>query len=675
MHKNQFLSDSVKYFDVDFSNVSKEDLVYAYDFLIEKSKEEFSKKLELESPTYDDFFSEGSFEKLMSLSHLVGSMSSLLDNKIFREIDEQYSPQISVLANEFALNTVMYDKLRNFSTSEGFKSLSEIRQKMITKILKNLDDMGISLSPSNKKKLNSLYEKQVKLVTKFQNNITDAQANLKVTANVSILDGMPQKIIDNILGYNTAINFDGLPNKVLLDESSGTLSDVLVYSSDEIIRKKIYNKRKELCLSGKFNNSKLIDKIYKNKQKISTLLGYKTYAHQATEDNMAKNPENAINFINKIGENAKLAAKNEVDFIKSEGCKILGRNVEWWDHEYVCNKILKQFYDIDQNEVKKYFPVDSVVNGLFSLLKKVFDINFVLDSNFNSWDDSVLTYNVYEGENFVGKMFMDLYKRKGKSPGAWLDPVSSYENNSLNKTHPVALLVCNVAKESTGASTMEHNDIVTLFHEMGHALHLLLSKVEEEYFSGFNNVEHDAVEIPSQALENFAYNTKVLELISSHVSDGSKIPLELANKLANSKNFLSATFLINMVKFSEMDLLLYSQDEEHPYKFEEDAMKKWAISDTIDFDRKRMPMFSHIFGGGYAAGYYAYQWADVYAVDTFSYLSDLDLFTSESLERFNSYKKNILYTGGSNPMEDNFNNFKGSQPSIENYLNFYLQNS
>lgn len=385
---------------------------------------------------------------------------------------------------------------------------------------------------------------------------------------------------------------------------------------------------------------------------------------------MAKTPEAALEFLEKLGNIALPYARKEAEFVGEFGKKLLNRKVEWWDHEYVTNTIMKTRFEIDPEEVRLYFPVDKVISGLFDLCKSMFDVEFVEDKTKNTWHSDVRYFNVYEAGEHIGGIFMDIYKRPGKTPGARLDPLSTYENNDLAKTKPVALLVCNAPKDSGQESTFELDEVITLFHEMGHGLHHLLSKVEEEFYSGFNNVEHDAVEIPSQLMENFVYEKNVLKKITAHTKTGDAIPDELIEKIIKSKKFLGATMIINMVRFSEMDMRLYMQKEKHPFEIELEAMLKWKITENLDKERRRMPVFSHIFGGGYAAGYYSYQWAEVYAADGYKYMTS---GTQEQRnERVKKYKEEILYTGGKNSMKDNYALFKPGEVDLKHLLNNYI---
>ena len=668
MSNNVLLTSNLAALDVDFSKITPENFIEAYEIFLKQSQEEFDALLKNKNPTYKDLFQDVSAEKLMALHHLMGSLNALMENDELRKIEEKYSGILTFKFTQWSLNSKMYKKTENFTKTKEYEALSELRKRMIQKILKDLRESGVNLPAKEKKQLAKLNQKHVKLAQKFQNNITDAQAQLSFIIGDKELKGVPERTINN--AKEIAKQKDMKPGRYYINESSGIMDDIMAHSENEEIRKKIYMKRRSLATQGKYNNTKIIEEIYKLKQEIAAMLGYKDFASMALEEQMAKTPESALNFLDNLGKIALPYAKKEAELTRKFGEKILGRDVQWWDMEYIHNTIIKTEFDIDPEEIRKYFPVEKVINGLFDLCKSMFDVEFVEKKDKHTWHADVRYFDVYESGKHVGGIFMDIYKRLGKTPGAWLDPICSYENNDLAQTKPIALLVCNAPKDEGQVPTFELEEVVTLFHEMGHGLHHLLSKVEEEFYSGFNNVEQDAVEIPSQLMENFVYEKAVLKQLTSHVQTSESLPDDVIDKIIKTKKFLGASMVVSMVRFSEMDLRLYMQKEKHPFEIEFDAMMKWKISDNFDKDRRRMAIFSHIFGGGYAAGYYSYQWAEVYAADGYNYINSTN--ESERRERLKKYKEEILYTGGKKSMKDNYALFKPTEVDLKHLVNNYI---
>lgn len=673
MSQNALLTANLSSFDVDFKQLTEEAFVESYDFFLKKSQEEFDAVIKKKSPTYKDFFEDGFSQKLMDLHHLLGSLNTLVENEAFRKIEEKYSSILTLKFTQWSLNSTIYKKMQAFTKTPEYESLSDLRKKMIQKTLKELKTSGVDLDANKKKQLAKINQKLAKLSQKFQNNITDSQDQLSFLIGEKELKGLSERSINNAkeISKEIAKNMDFKEGRYYIDQSSGLINDVMSNSENEAIRKRIYIKRRGLATKGKYDNTFLIEKIYKLKQEVSALLGYKDYAHMTLEDQMAKTPKSALDFLEKLGNIAIPYAKQEAQLIREFGKNLLGRNVEWWDHEYVANKVIKNNFQIDPENIRQYFPVNKVIGGLLDLCKSLFDVEFVENKSKNTWHEDVRYFDVYESKKHIGGMFMDIYKRPGKTPGAWLDPLCTYEHNDLAQTKPVALLVCNAPKDSCQESTFELDEVVTLFHEMGHGLHHLLSKVEEEFYSGFNNVEQDAVEIPSQLMENFVYEKEVLKNITSHIKTKEPIPDELIEKIIKSKKFMGATVIVNMVRFSEMDMTLYMQNTKHPYDVEVEAMQKWKITENIDKDRRRMAMFSHIFSGGYAAGYYSYQWAEVYAADGYNYIKSGT--EEERKERLRKYKEEILYTGGKQSMKDNYALFKPSEVDLKHLINNYIE--
>lgn len=619
MAENILLTSDVATFDIDFSKLTPQMFIEAFDILLSEADKEFSAKVKAKKLTYKELSEDVARERLMAVTHVLGNLNALIDNEEYRDIEEKYTGIISVKMTEWALSSKMYKKIQLFSMTKEYQGLSDLRKKMIQKILKDLRTGGVDLPSKDKKVLAKINRKTSQLVQKFQNNITDAQDSIAFIVKEKDLKGLPERSLNNAKEIAKQKN---LPEgKFYIDEPSGLVDDAFTYSKSEALRKKIYLKRRELCTTGKFNNTKLIDKIYKLKNEVAHMLGYQDFAHMMLEDNMAKTPSTTLDFINKLGNIALPHAKKETELIREEAKKILGREMNWWDGGFVVDKITKEKFDIDPEEVRLYFPVDKVMNGLFELCKSLFDVSFVENKNKHTWHPDAKYYDVFEGDNHIGGLFMDIYKRAGKTPGAWLDPVCAYENNDIRSRKPVAVLVCNAPQDAGQTSTFEMYEVVTLFHEMGHALHHLLCKVEEEFFSGLHQVEHDAVEIPSQLMENFVYEREVLKKLTSHVKTGEQLPDELIEKIIKNRKFLGASEILNMVRYSEMDMRLYMQNEAHPYEIEAKILKKWKVNDNYDKKRGRMAVFSHIFGGGYSAGYYAYQWAEVYAADGYKYLA------------------------------------------------------
>lgn len=668
MENNILLTENVSAFDLDFSKLTPWLFSSAYDVLLSKAQEEFNEKLKNKNPTYRDLSKQDSQERLLAVHHLLGSLNTLVENEEYRKIEEKYTAVLSKKLTEWSLNSKMFKKIEKFTKTKEYSQLSDIRQKMIQKILKDLKVNGVNLPAKQKKELAKLNQKLAKLGQKFQNNITDAQESLSFLVKEKDLKGLSERAINNAKELSKKMEVP--EGKIYIDEPSGLINDIMENGENSSLRKKIYLKRRVLCTKGKYDNTKLIDQIYKLKQEIATILGYQDYAHMTLEENMAKTPLEALEFLNKLGNKALPYAQKENQFVREEGKKILKREMEWWDFDFVVNHIMKSNFKLDSEEIRLYFPVDNVINGLFDICKSMFDVTFVENKTKKTWHEEVKYFDVYESGNYIGGIFMDIYKRQGKTPGAWLDPLCTYENNDLKQTKSVALLVCNAPKDEGQESTFELEEVITLFHEMGHGLHHLLSKVEEEFYSGFNNVEHDAIEIPSQLMENFVYERSVLKQITSHIKTGSQIPDELIDKIIKSRKFLGASTIVGYVRFSEMDMMLYLQKEQHPYEIEKQMMEKWKLNNAYDVNRLRMPIFSHIFAGGYAAGYYAYQWAEIFAADGFNYLISGN--EEDRKERVRKYKEEILYTGGSKSMKDNYVLFKPTEVEIQHLVNSYI---
>lgn len=664
---NQLLVNDVESFNVDFTKLNVEDFENALEVSLKKATEEFNSIRKMKNHTFDELFSFPETSHLLSVFGLLGTLISLIDNEEYRQLYEKYNEILTVQMLEWNFDKRNYRNLEAYSRSEDYNKQPLIRQNIVQKTILDLKKSGINLSNAEQKKFRKIAQKLSVLTTKFTNNVTDAQKKLNFVVSKNSLRGLSDRAWANVEALRVE---KGLPeNKCYIDEVSGLLADVMSDVRNQSIRKKIYDARKKSCTSGKFNNIKVIDKIYKLKQEAANILGYKSVAHEVLAENMAGKPENVLKFINDLGSEALPHARNQFNEVSTFGEKLLKRQIKPWDIPFVTKKMEKKLAKLDSDVIRNYFPVDHVIQSLFDFCKDKFGVSFVQVEK-KAWDEDVRFFEVYENGELVGSMYMDLFKREGKRPGAWLSPICTARNNSVSQKKAVALLVCNAPKD-TGVSTFSLDEVVTLFHEMGHALHHLLSKVSEEYFSGFNHVQHDAVEFPSQLLDMFVYNEEVLKKISKHVDTGAPLSKPLIEKIKKSKKFLGAIHIMRTLQFSDMDMSLYLQNEKHPFEIEREVKEKWLINPNYDRENFSMKSFMHIFSGGYDAGYYGYQWAEVLSADAYNYLTE-KVSKAEMKLRFERYKKHVLYTGGEQSMSNNYYDFAKSEPNVKSLIQQYI---
>lgn len=663
---NELLNPKIKNLDANYEKLTPEMFESALEETFQKRSAETEKKRKFKNVTYKDL-NDSEIEKQFDyIFNLLQTLNSLQENPKLREIEDKYSEKNIEFRMKCLFDKALFKQLERFINSDEFQGLNDIRKKMLNKCLSDWRKSGIDLSKAKQKRFAKIRQQQSKLQNKFSNNITDADKNMFLIVSEKTLRGLPERALLNAKKLSQE---KGVPaGKLYIDEVSGLFADVMENVRNEGVRKRIYNLRKNKCLKGKFSNVKLIDQIYKDSFEIANILGYKTAAHNVLEDNMAATPERVAEFISFLGNEAAPFAKKEVKELYDFGQKVLKRPMQVWDNIYVANKMEQKVANLNQEELKKYFPVDHVIKGLFEFCKDKFDVSFKkIDKKM--WHKDVIVYEVYEGESLTGTLVMDLYRREGKSDGAWLSPISTYCNNDLEKNLPCALLVCNVSKDQ-GVPTFKFDDVITLFHEMGHGLHLLLSKVSEDYYSGFNNVQFDAIEFPSQLLESFVYNTDVLKSISKNIENNKTLSNSLIAKIQKNKKFMGANSIMRTLIYSDIDQKLYTQNVKHPFEVEKEVRENWLINENSDLENYMTKTFRHIFGG-YCSNYYVYQWAEVMAADAYNYLTE-NVSEKEVQERFTRYKQTVLYTGGEQSMNNNYHDFAKREPQVKALVNQYI---
>lgn len=656
---NQLLEKALIDNQLNFQKLKPQHFIVAFEKLIPQVKEEFEDEIKLES-NYENLFEKGFKSKQLSkvLSYL-NHLNGVVQNEDLRNIYGKYVPQISAMYQEMGLDKRNYDKLINYKMTVEYNTLSDIRKKMINDIILNYELGGISLENDKKERLKEISYRLIQLSEKFENNIMDVEKTFEREIDIEQLKGLPERSFNNI-----EIKENG---KAFISESSGVYEDILKYCDIEATRKLIYEEQLALGIKEGFDNRPILQEILILRKEEANILGYDNYASYSLAREMLKSPKEVLSFIEDLANKAIDQAKQESIEINNFGKHFLGRNVEFHDRGYVIEQMNKQLYAVNYEEIRQYFPVEKVLTGLFEIVEKLYAISFVKNVEKSIWHEDVVVYNVLnENEENIGLLYLDLYKRKNKESGAWMLPKESKVDTEYEQKKPITYLVLNLAKNQKAETTVEFNDIVTLFHEMGHGLHNMLSEVKEEYFSGLSNVEHDAIELPSQFMENFAWDYEVLRKLSSHINTGEELPFNIFEKMQNAKFFLAANQILRQSIYSYLDMYIHTESV-NPLDFETEIFNRWKTRD-IDIRSQFLAVFSHIFAGGYAASYYSYKWSEVLSADAFHALKEKGNTYIEQKEMANKFKKTILSRGGTNDMLDNFIEFRGRKPDVKYLL-------
>ena len=420
------------------------------------------------------------------------------------------------------------------------------------------------------------------------------------------------------------------------------------------------------------DNRPVLAEIIKLRQEHATLLGYANHAEYQLEENMAKRPDTALDFSLDLARRSLPQAKREMAEMLEFGSNLLKRIPEFHDIGFVSEKMREAKFSVNSEALRQYFPVEKVVGGLFELIETLYGLRFVRNLTTSAWHEDVRVYDVMDVASNVlkGTLYLDLFKRKHKNSGAWMSPVQSRHDGGSQARLPVTYIVCNAPKDVGQVATFDFDEVVTLFHEMGHGLHNLLTEVPEEYFSGLNQVEHDAVELPSQFMENFCWDYEILKKLTQHVVTGESLPVAEFVNLKASKLFMAANSLLAGARYSILDMMVYSNPDKDPFELETQVLNSLKARER-DPRATILPSFSHIFVGGYSAGYYAYQWAEMLSADAFAALKGEGSSFEAQRKAANLFRKHVLATGGVQGMDKNFKEFRGREPDLSHMLREY----
>ena len=563
----------------------------------------------------------------------------------------------------------LYKKYQSLKDGEIFESLTPSQKRIIDNVLREFKLGGAELNELEKARFKVIQEKLAKLSTQFEENILDATNEFSIfVGDADDLQGIPEENIkkaqseaieDKKEGYKFTLHFPSyLP--------------VMQYAEDRNLREKLYRgyaTRASELASPKFDNTKLIDEILALRYESAKLLGFNHFTEMSLVTKMAKSNEEVVSFLMDLANKAKPFALKDMEEL-SAFSKTLGiEKLEAWDIAYVSEKLRQAKYSFSENEVKQYFPEHRVLKGLFKVVETIFKLK-IIKTDTPTWHKDVSFYSIKnDRDELVGQFYFDLYARNHKRGGAWMDEAISRYKNSFESSHPVAFLTCNFSSPSENKPALfSHDDVITLFHEFGHGLHHMLTKVDEYSISGIKGVEWDAVELPSQFMENFCWEWDVVKHMTEHVDNKSPLPEALFKKMIEAKNFQSGMQTLRQIEFSLFDIRLHTQYSDqnkiNSLKLLETIRDEIAVVRPPAWNR--FPnSFSHIFAGGYAAGYYSYKWAEVLASDAFSLFEEEGILSSNAGQKF---QEEVLSKGGSRPAMESFVAFRGRTPSVDALL-------
>ena len=599
------------------------------------------------------------------------------------ELRTAYNASIALLTEygtEVSQNETLFNAYQQLANSDEYLQLSHAQKQSIDNALRDFRLGGVALSDDHKKRFGDIQQRLSELSTQFSNHVLDAtQAWFKQFDNADALAGLPESALaqaaqtaqqKSLTGYVITLDFP-------------SYYAVMMYAENRALRQEIYtayvtrasaasqkiNDQHQVETTTEFDNTAIIAETLALRHELAQLLGFANYAERSLATKMAQTTQQVLQFLQELAQKSKPYAQRDYDelrnFAKANGCD----DLQAWDTTYYSEKLRVEKYSISQEELRAYFPAEKVIAGMFTVVNKLFSIDVQQVTEFDTYHSDVRFYNIFKKGEKIASFYLDLFAREGKRGGAWMADARVRRKTETGVQLPVAFLTCNFTPPvGDTPSLLTHDEVTTLFHEFGHGLHHMLTQIDVAAVSGINGVAWDAVELPSQFMENWCWEPEAIPLISGHYQTSESLPQHLLDKMLAAKNFQSGLQMLRQIEFSLFDFRLHAEyDAKNPRTAQEvlqQVRSEVAVVRPPEFNRFENS-FSHIFAGGYAAGYYSYKWAEVLSADAFARFEEEGIFNSTTGE---SFLHEILQQGGSKAPMELFMQFRGREPSIDALL-------
>ena len=665
-----------------FDAIAPEHVTPALDVLLADASAVIAR---LEAPmapvTWDNFILplENAAERLGRAWGIVNHLNSVADTPELRAAYNENQPRVTEFWTALSQNLALFDKYKALKASPEFGHFSSARQKIIDNALRDFRLGGAELPDEQKKQFADIQEDMAALGTRFSENVLDATNDFALfVEDEGELAGLPD---DALQLARSAAERDGKPGyKFTLHFPS--YYPLIQYADRRSLREQMYRayvtKASELGAKPDWDNTQNIASLLRLRQDEAALLGYRNYAEVSLVSKMAQSLQQVIDFLEDLAARARPFAEKDMAELRAFAKEALGLDaLEAWDIPYVSEKLREQRYAFSEQEVKQYFPEPQVTGGLFSTIETLFSVS-ILPDEAPVWHKDVKFFRIEREGRLIGQFYLDLYARNGKRSGAWMDDARGRRVLAGKAQTPAAYLVCNFSEpvEKDGQmrpALFTHDDVITLFHEFGHGLHHMLTQVDELSVSGISGVEWDAVELPSQFMENFCWEWDVLQQMTAHADTGVPLPRALFDKMLAAKNFQSGLQMLRQIEFSLTDMHLhgdYDPSGGKPFSAVLDEVRaRFSVVLPPPFNRF-LHSFSHIFAGGYAAGYYSYKWAEVLSADAYGAFEEAHAAGGSilSADVGGKFLREILAVGGARPAMQSFVAFRGREPKIDALL-------
>lgn len=613
-------------------------------------------------------------ERVGRIWGVVAHLNSVVDTPELRAVYNELMPEVTVFFTEIGQDIELYERFKAIKASAEFDRLTEAQQTKLAHDLRDFVLSGAELPAEQQAELAALQTEGAQLSAQFSQNVLDStDAFALYFDDAAPLAGIPE---DAQAMFAAAAEAEGKSGYKVGLQMPHYLA-VMQYADNRELREQIYRayvtRASELSNDGKFDNTANINRTLEIALQTAKLLGFANYAELSLATKMADTPAQVTDFLRDLAKRAKPFAEKDLAEVRAFAAEELGlADPQPWDLTYAGEKLRQAKYAFSETEVKKYFPVSKVLHGLFAQINRLYGVNFI-EKRVPVWHPDVRYFELENGGAIIGGVYMDLYAREGKRGGAWMNDYKGRRrfmdgDRAGQIQTPTAYLVCNFTPPVGGKEPrLSHDEILTLFHETGHGLHHLLSQVEELGVSGINGVEWDAVELPSQFMENFVWEYDVLAEMSAHEDNGAALPRELFDKMVAAKNFQRGLFMVRQMEFALFDMLIHSETDagrlNNWAQVLDDVREEVAVIRPPQYNRFALS-FGHIFAGGYSAGYYSYAWAEVLSADAYAAFEESDDVRATG-KRF---WREILAVGGSRPAAESFKAFRGREPQIDALL-------
>jgi oligopeptidase A len=604
----------------------------------------------------------------------VGHLHGVKDSPALREAYSAAQEKLTDHATELGQNRALYRAVQAIRDSADFAELDPVQKTLIEDSLRGFRLSGVALEEPARSRFKDIQNELSRIETAFEEAVLDATDAWTLAVSEAQLSGLPDSARDVLRAAAAEKEQPGH----LATLKGPVVQALLTFADDRSLREAVYTAYNTRASdqgpqAGQFDNAARIEQIMALRLESAQLLGYASAAQLSLDDKMAATPERVLGFLRELAARARPVAQRERDELAVFAAAQLGiATLAPWDVSYAAEKLRQQRFDFSEEDLKPYFPLPAVLDGLFAIAGKVFGVGFRRREDVDVWHPDAAYFDVLNaGGTTVAGFYADHYARSGKRGGAWMDVCRTRSGDPLPSV-PVAFLTCNFAPPAEGKpALLTHDDVVTLFHEFGHGLHHMLTEVDWPSVGGISGVEWDAVELPSQLMENFAWQRETLDLFARHWQSGEVLPQALFEKMLAARHFHAGLFLVRQLEFALFDFRLHLEFDP------QQGARTLAVLDSVRDEVaviqppawSRFPMaFTHIFAGGYAAGYYSYLWAEVLSADAFAAFEEAGVLDAETGAR---YRREILAVGGSRPALESFIAFRGREPQPDALLRSY----